>query len=651
MSVTVADRPSLADQAAPAARSRSRSENAALAALLVFAAALYLWNLGVNGWANGFYSGAVKAMTANWTAFFFGSTDAGNTITVDKPPASLWVMALSARVFGLSSWSILVPQALIGVGSVALLYAAVRRVSGSVPALVAGFLFALTPVVVLMFRYNNPDALLVLLMVGAAYAVVRAVERAGTRWLLLAGVLLGFAFLTKTAQALLPLPAFALAYLWAAPTGPWRRIGQLLAAGAAMVVAAGWWFLGAALWPTSSRPYIGGSTDGTAWQLAIGYNGLGRLFGEQNSGGGMPSGGAAPQGAGGAMSAGMAGGTPGGGRGMGAGWLRMFGDTVSGQVSWLLPAALLLLVAALVLTARTARTDRVRASLIVWGGWTLVTGLTFSLMQGIFHEYYTVALAPGIAATVAIGAAALWRRRDGLVARITLAVVVAATGAWCWVLLGRADGFLPWLRWVVVAVAAIAAVALVVRSTRLAFLGVAGAVVAASLGPVAYAAQTLQTGYSGGIITAGPASAGKGGGPGGGAMPGDMPSGGAGAMFGKTTADIGTAMASLLKEAGTQWSAATENTSNSADLALGSGTDVMGIGGFTGGDPAPTLARFKTYVSEGRIGYYVTSTSRAGGPGGGGRGDTASAQVQAWVKATFTAKTVGNYTVYALTGQ
>ena len=219
-------------------------------------------------------------MTRSWEAFFFGSLDAGNVITVDKPPAALWLMAASARIFGFSSWSMLVPQALMRRRArVALLYAAVRRVAGWVPALLAGAVLALTPVAALMFRFNNPDALLVLLMVAAAYATVRAIERAGTRWLLLAGVFIGFAFLAKMAQGFIVLPALVLAYLVAAPTGFWRRIRQLLGAAAAVVVSAGWYVALVELWPAGSRPYIGGSQGNSILELALGYNGLCRIFG------------------------------------------------------------------------------------------------------------------------------------------------------------------------------------------------------------------------------------------------------------------------------------------------------------------------------------------------------------------------------------
>ncbi|WP_432574312.1 glycosyltransferase family 39 protein [Kineococcus sp. SYSU DK005] len=659
--LTTSPAPGGAAVPAPAPPPRwSRGERAAVAALLAATAALHLWDLSASGWANSFYSGAVQAMTKDWTAFFFGSADAGNTITVDKPPASLWVVAASARVFGLSSWSVLVPQALMGVAAVAVLHGAVRRVAGPVAALVAGAVLALTPVAVLMFRFNNPDALLVLLLVSAAHAVVRALEAARTRWLVLAGVLVGFAFLTKTAQALLPLPAFALAHLWAAPTGFLRRVGQLLAAGAALVAGAGWWFLVAGLWPAGSRPYIGGSTDGTAWDLAVGYNGLGRLFGNEG-GGAAGAGGAAPAGPPGGAEA-PAGGFGGGGGGFSAdaGWLRMFGTSVGGQVSWLLPAALLLLVAAAVVTWRRPRTDRVRASLVVWGGWTLVTALVFSLMEGTFHQYYTVALAPGIAGLVGVGGAALWARRERVAVRAVLSAAVLVTGAWAFVLLGRTPGFVPWLRWVVAVLALAAAAGLLLRRpARLVAASLAAAVALSLAGPAAYAAETVTTPHTGSIPLAGPATAGGAGLPGGGARggsgrgafpggaapgaaPGAAQGGGFGGGGGGGGEQVGEELVALLRAAGTTWSAATTSTSSSAGYALASGTDVVGIGGFSGSDPAPTLERFQQLVADGQVRYFLV-----GGGGGGGRGG--SSEIATWVRESFSSTTVDGTTVYDLT--
>src|SRR5947209_10456158 len=252
-----------------------------LIALLAATALLYLWGLGASGWANDFYSAAVQAATKSWKAFFFGSSDGANFITVDKAPAALWVMGISARLFGVNAWSILVPQALAGVASVAVLYATVRRWFRPGAALLAGAVLAATPVAALMFRFNNPDALLVLLLIGSAYATTRAVESGKTKWLVLAGALVGFGFLAKMLQALLVVPALGITYLVAGPTPLRRRIAQLLAGAAAMVAAGGWWVAIVELIPPSRRPYIGGSQDNSVFNLLFGYNGFGRLTGNE----------------------------------------------------------------------------------------------------------------------------------------------------------------------------------------------------------------------------------------------------------------------------------------------------------------------------------------------------------------------------------
>jgi len=226
-----------------------------LGVLLIATAALYLWSLSASEWANAFYSAAAQAGASDWTAMLFGSSDAANAITVDKTPAALWVIDVSVRLFGLNPWSILVPQALEGVGAVALLYAAVRRVGGDGAALLAGAVFALTPVAALIFRFNNPDALLVLLLVAAAYCVQRACEKDSSRWWLIgAGILVGFGFLAKMLQAFLVLPGFAAAYLVAGQRRMRRRIGDLLVACVALMVSGGWYLLLVELWPASARP-------------------------------------------------------------------------------------------------------------------------------------------------------------------------------------------------------------------------------------------------------------------------------------------------------------------------------------------------------------------------------------------------------------
>jgi 4-amino-4-deoxy-L-arabinose transferase-like glycosyltransferase len=254
--------------------------------LLALTAAAYLWDLSASGDANSFYAAAVQAGTKSWKAFFFGSIDSSNFITVDKPPGSLWVIELSGRIFGFSSWSMLVPQALEGVAAVGILYATVKRWFGASAGLLAGAALAVTPVAALMFRFNNPDALLVLLLVASAYTLVRALEQGRWKWVVATGALLGFAFLAKMLQAFTVLPAFFAVYLIAAPIALRRRVGHLALGGVAIIVSAGWWVAAVALWPTADRPLIDGSSTNSIINLILGYNGLGRLVSGSTGGGG-----------------------------------------------------------------------------------------------------------------------------------------------------------------------------------------------------------------------------------------------------------------------------------------------------------------------------------------------------------------------------
>ncbi len=410
--------------------------------LLVATAVLYLWNLSASGWANAFYTAAAQAGASNWTAMLFGSSDAANAITVDKTPAALWVIDLSVRLFGLNQWSVLVPQALEGVAAVALLYAAVRRVAGPGAGLLAGAVLAVTPVAALIFRFNNPDALLVLLLVAAAYCVQRACEKDASRWwLVAAGAAVGFGFLAKMLQAFLVLPGFAAAYAVAGHRPLKRRLGDLLIAGAAVVVSGGWYLALVELWPASSRPYIGGSQHNSIIELTLGYNGLGRLTGNETGGLGNLN--------------------------HDVGWDRLFGGGMGSDIAWLLPAAVICAVAGVILVRRAPRTDPARAALIVWGGWLAVTVVVFSFANGIVHSYYTVALAPAIGACLGIGATLLWQNRFGIRSAAALSGAVLVTSILAAELLSRHAQWMPWLR-ASVAVGGAAAAALLLVSGRLA---------------------------------------------------------------------------------------------------------------------------------------------------------------------------------------
>ncbi|MFD9097941.1 glycosyltransferase family 39 protein [Streptomyces collinus] len=668
--------------------------------LLVLTLVTYLYGLSASGYANSFYSAAVQAGSTSWKAFFFGSLDGGNAITVDKPSAFMWPMELSVRIFGLNSWAILTPQVLMGVGTVAVVYAAVRRRFSPVAGLVAGAVLALTPVAALMFRFNNPDALLALLMSLACYFVVRAVEDGRTRWLVWAGVAIGVAFLAKTLQAFLILPPLAVVYAVCGPVRLRRRLAQLGLATVALVVAGGWWVAVVELWPASSRPYVGGSQNNSFLELTFGYNGLGRISGDET----------------GSVGGGGGGGGNGAGRWGSTGWDRMFDAEIGSQISWLIPAALILLAAGLWATRRARRASVTRASFLVWGGSLLITMVVFSYMAGIFHQYYTVALAPYVAAVTGMGAGLLWEKRARIWASITLASAVVAAAAWGYVLLNRTSGYLPWLKWLVLAGGLVAALGLVFagRLTRRLALGAAAVgLLAALAGPTAYTLSTVNSAHTGSIPTAGPAGAstmgfggGPGGGPGGGArggMPGQgqgqgqgFPGGGmpgqnggsqgrnqpgqqgqqgqqgrrngngfpgGGFPGGGTTgeggragggagglldgANVSSAARKLLEtDAGDYtWAAASIGSQNAASYQLATGSPVMAIGGFNGTDPSPTLARFKKYVAEGKIHYFIAGGGMGGRMGGSGSGS----KISSWVQDNFKKVTAGSATFYDLT--
>ncbi|MGW4075400.1 glycosyltransferase family 39 protein [Streptomyces asiaticus] len=618
----------------------------ALWALLAATTVLYLWSLGASGYANQFYSAAVQAGGESWKAFFFGSSDAANSITVDKPPAALWPMALSVRLFGLSSWAVLAPEALMGVATVGVLYAAVRRRFGAAAGLIAGAALAVTPVAALMFRFNNPDALLCLLMVSAVYCVLRALEDARTKWLLLAGVCFGLGFLTKTLQAWLILPPLAVVYAVCAPAKFGRRIGQLLLAGLAMVVSGGWWVAIVELWPASSRPYIGGSQHNSFLELTFGYNGLGRINGDETGsvGGGGPGGG-------------------GGGRWGETGIDRLFGSDMGGQIAWLLPAAFILLAAGIWLTWRAKRADTRRAAFLVWGGSLLMTFATFSFMSGIFHQYYNIALAPYIAALVGMGAALLWERRSeggrvGAVASAVLAVTVAVTAYMSYVLLGRSPDWHPWLRWAVLigGLAAAAGLLLTARLGRRAALAAAGLGLAAGLaGPVAYTLNTVETPKHGSIVTAGPSVAGGMGGPGGG-----FPGGGRGGPPGTQNGHQGAGQQGQGQGQGNQQGGQGQQGQGGPQGMPGGGTgggtgggqpgggqNGFPGGGFPGGGQSPRNGTGNAQGGQGqngRPGMLPGGGMGEGGRRGGGMGGLLDGQqVDAEVEAKL-AKNADDYT-------
>jgi 4-amino-4-deoxy-L-arabinose transferase-like glycosyltransferase len=483
-----------------------------LIGLLALTAALNLWNLGVNGWANTYYSAAVRSMSTSWHDFLFASLDKTGLMTVDKPPLAFWVQALSVRVFGFHPLSILVPEALMGVAAVGLVYDLTRRMFGRVAGTVAGLAFALTPITVAIARHNNPDELLILCCVAALWCTVRALETGRTKWLVLTGVCVGLGFETKMGVALLVVPGIAVAWMWSRWGETWgaraRAFGQLLAGGAAMLAVGGAWPLLVTLTPAADRPWISGTSDNSIWSLIFGYNGLGRVAGQTGGPGGGAAGG--PGGAGG----GFGGNSLFGGA---TGPFRLLQSALGDQAGWLLGFAVVSGAAILILT-RLRRRDPRTGWVIAIGGAFLLTAVVFSFSSGIFHPYYVSFLAPFAAALVGAGAGLMLPRslggaaEDARVARIVAPLAIGAGAITELVVLDELNGSLAWAKPVIIGVAGAAAVIVALDLPRR-VRGILVALVLATLlaAPAAWAAETLGHATSSTFPAGGSASASMGG--------------------------------------------------------------------------------------------------------------------------------------------
>ncbi|HEV7189302.1 MAG TPA: glycosyltransferase family 39 protein [Blastococcus sp.] len=564
---------------------RDRAGLVALLAVLCVSAFIDFYKLSENRWANAFYSAAAQAGSQNWRAWFFGGSDLHAAISVDKIPAALWIDGLSVRLFGLNPIAILAPQALMGIASVWILFAAVRRAGGLAAAVVAGLALAVSPVAAEMFRFNNPDALLTLLMTASIYALLRAIDHGPAMWLYLVGLLTGLAFLAKMLQGVLLVPVLALVYLAVSPRLLFRRIQLLVGAGVAALLAAGWYIVAVGLTPPSDRPFVSSTLDNSVLSLTFGYNGFGRLTGQE-------------------IPAWLAGSAVTGRVGNDVGPWRLFGPEIGGQISWLLPAAAIAMVIGLVTTARRPRWDVERASYLAWGGWILVVGATFSMMRGVIHAYYTIALAPPIAALIGLSLSAVWRHRDRLLVVVLGAAEILAGAVWSFVLLHRTASFHPWLKYVVVVLAgaAIGCVALSLvwrRAPRV--LGVVASIAAVSAllaGPASYTAYTIKQPTLGSIVVAGPV------------VDGGFdrralvrPRPGRGYYGPTEAASVSPALRDRLRASTADWPVATIGAVPAAQFQLGTGRAALGIGGYNGLDPYPTRDQFTAMVGRKQIAY------------------------------------------------
>jgi 4-amino-4-deoxy-L-arabinose transferase-like glycosyltransferase len=590
----------------------------AVVAVLAMSAVIYLWDLGRTGWGYGIYAAAVQSGTKSWKAALFGSLDAGNFISVDKSPGSLWVMEISARIFGLSPWSILVPEALEGVATVGLVYLCVRRWAGAQASVWAALVTALTPAVAAIFRFDNPDALLTLCMVASAYATIRAIDDGRAFWAVTAGSLVGAAFLAKLLEALVVAPGLLAAYLLAAPGGFGRRARHVGYAGAAATVVGGWWPTLVSFTPASSRPYIGGTKDNNVVSLIFGYDGFGRLSGA----------GQAP---------------PSVVRGLAefrADASRLFGAYMGSQGSWLLLAALVLALAAMLVTRGAPRQDRTRAALVLWGGWLVAGWAVLSFSQGMVHPYYTVVLAPPIAALVSVSGWRAWQWRERVVARAALGVAVGASSLWAFGVLDG-QGRWQWLRYAVLVAGLFGGAGWLLWTSfgRLARCGTAlVAAFACMAGPVLYVAGELVNPPVGSDPYAAP--------------PGALPGGEAGPVGGsmsRLSRPAGALVRRLDKDAGRyRWVVATVGDLPAGGYQLATGHPAMAIGGWTGDDPTPSVAEFQQQVARHEVHYFIPAGTYGGIVLGASEANSDACRVTQWVEHNFAGQVVGGVVLYDL---
>lgn len=602
-------------------------DKAGLPVLLLATATSFLWGLDRNGWANPYYSAAALAGSHDWKAFFFGSFEWGNLISVDKTPLSIWVAALSIRLFGLNSWSILVPQALMGVATTYLIYRLLKTGVGTAPALLGGAVYATTPVVFLMSRYNNPEPLMGLLTLSAVVVTMKAINKGQSGLFATAGFLLGLAFMAKQIQAFVVVPSLFVVVLIFSQGSIAARMRQLfIAAGSLLVTSAGW-LVAVELTPPSDRPYIGGSTTNSAIELTLDYNGLARFIQlPLNTTGGRSTStdDLAPY---------------------NGGFSRLFDGNFAPEIAWLLFPAIAITIVLVVLQRSLAFTETEKRLILLSLVWFATAFLLLCFMGSMVHTYYTFSLAAPVSLVIPIGLTTLWRGRDRLVVRLIGAVIVGSATFMTLKVLNYSDEWPMWFRAAVLVAGIVATTGWLGASSfhlrRITALVVALGLLIGPIGANFYTQNIAQNGTNpqSGPIANDPMAmtrllfAARSGTP-------------AWALQTAYGAPPSTTVVNLLLQTrGHQtWGAATYSAENAALYQLDSAVPVIPVGGWLGTDPAPSFDQFKELVAQNRIGYFIWQQDLLD------RGELSqdTIDISHWVKNNFKEQTVDGVQIYDL---
>jgi 4-amino-4-deoxy-L-arabinose transferase-like glycosyltransferase len=618
----------------------------ALEGILLIAVFMDFFQLGKNGYGS-YYPPAVRSMMDNWHNLFFASYDPGGFVTVDKPPLGFWFDVLSAKIFGFNPVSILLPQALAGVLSVLLLYYLVRRHFGIVAGLLAALMLALSPISVVTNRNITIDSTLALFLLIGAWAALRAAEAGRLRWLLLSAFIVGLGFNIKMLEAYLVVPAYAVLYLLAAPHSIWKRVGHLALAGLLLLVVSFAWVTIVDLTPASQRPYVDSTQDNSELSLALGYNGIQRLLGGVGHHGSSPQQSPSSKGSGPIhnpqqssssdenaqqpLSSGhsstqppsSSNGAPGIFNIGAPGPLRLFQEALGSQSGWLLPLALLGMLALAWQRRPNIQEDRQQQSLVFWGMWLFTMGIFFSVAS-TFHPYYMTEMAPAIATLCGIGLVTMWqdyRRGDWRGWLLPLALV--ATAAQQVYLLYAYPAYSTWASWIVPLIVVLSLVAVAgLLGTRIApsllerirndhfllpALGIG--IVALLITPLVWSITPILMSTAADTLSAGPVQTGTGGfalNIGGQTFTGAISSGAAG------NGNVDSALIRYLEanQGQAKFLVAVPNSQGIAQqIILATNKPVMSMGGFSGSDPILTTGQLATLVQQGVVRFFLLPTN------------------------------------------
>lgn len=658
-------------------------ESIGLSLILLLSAILNFTNLSIEGYANQYYAAGVKSMTMSLKNFFFVSFDPAGFVTIDKPPLGFWIQAIFAKIFGFSGWSIILPQAIAGVISVALIYVLVKRSFGTVAGLIAALALAVTPVFVADSRNNTIDNLLVMTLLFACLALLKAAENGKLKYLILSLGLVGVGFNIKMLQAYMVIPAIYITYLLASSVPVKKRIGHLALATVVLLVVSLSWAVIVDMVPQSSRPYVGSSTNNSELELIIGHNGLERLgLGNGRSGFGVgyqfngqfnqeiaqssQNGSSQMTSVGSTASAttngnqnvnqvpnqkaftpgfGGPNGTPpnfngrnferpNGGGGMGgtfggrekASILRLFSNnSLSDQIIWLFPLAIFGFISEILRKKlkRPYNTSE-KLSLILWISWLVPVFIYFSFTTGLFHPYYLTMMAPPIAALTGIGVVSMWNLyKEGGIKSWILPAALIADGLTELLILSyysASNNTSTIAKYLMISVSALCFISSVVLIVLNIFKNSSLKVKKAFLSIAMIGLLITPTVWSATTMFY--------------TMSGTFPSAGLGLISGRDRMGFGgndnvnsttnSKLISFLKKnkGNAKYLLVVSSSQSAQGIIIKTGEPVMALGGFSGSDNILTLAQFKELVKKGEVRYVMT--------GGMDRGS--NSEIMNWVR-------------------